>query len=301
MAEDKPTQRAKVISHEIRQWLETVSGTFHIRDLYGWIPELSKTANDKRKISAYLSRMESEGLIEHNGKYGQFRKIETQLDRMDIVGANETPIDVWLPFNLTEYAQIMPGGIILIAGEQDTGKTTFALNIAWANRHSWDVHYFNSELSAGGLKKRTLQFQNTEPMQWAEKINFYSLSHDFQDHIKKGPDKLNIIDFMEVGGDDYPYVASWIRAIHDKIIDNGAVVVLCLQKPPGRDEATGGRGTLDKPRLYLAISRGTIKIVRAKDWAGSVNPRDMTVDFKIIHGSELIPVSAWSKVDRWRI
>jgi len=301
MAEDRPTKRNKIIIQEIRDWLEIVEGDFHINDLYSWMPDFCKSTTDKRYISRCLCRLIDEGLVSRNGKYGQYRKVSQELERMDIVGADETPVDIWLPFNLTDYAQIMPGAIILIAGEQDTGKTTIALNIAWANRLTWDVHYFNSELSAGGLKKRTMQFTNTEPYQWAERINFYSKSHDFQDHVKKGPDKLNIIDFMEVGGDDYPYVASWIRAIHDQIIDNGAIAVVCLQKPPGRDEATGGRGTLDKPRLYLAVSRGVIKIVRAKDWAGNVNPRDMTINFKIINGSELLPVSDWMRPDKWTI
>lgn len=301
MEKDKETGRSRVITTEIRNWLEGVSGTFSIRDLYAWMPDLSRTVNDKRKISVYLGRMVEEGLLDRSGKYGQFRKIEQELEKMDIVGASETPVNIWLPFDMGDYVDIMPGGIILIAGEQDTGKTTIALNTAWANRDVWDVHYFNSELGAGALKRRIMAFRDTEPIQWAEKINFYSKSGGFQDHIKKGHNKLNIIDFMEVGGDDYPYVASWIRAIHDKIIDNGAIAVIFLQKPPGRDEATGGRGTLDKPRLYLAVSRGVIKIVRAKDWAGDVNPRDMFINFKIVRGSELIPVSEWSKPDKWNL
>ena len=124
---------------------------------------------------------------------------------------------------------------------------------------------------------------------------------NFQDFVKGDKGALNIIDFMEVAGDDYPYVAAWIMQIHKRIIDNGAICIICLEKPPGRDEGTGGRGTLDKPRLYLAVSRGRMKIVTAKNWASDRNPRDMTIDFKIVQGAELIPTSDWSKTDKWSL
>lgn len=299
--EEKTTQRARIIIQEIREWIESVHGKFHIRDLYNWIPELSKSTNDKRYISKCLSRLIDENLIERNGRYGIYRKIQTDLERMDFAGANPKGVDIWLPFNLTDSVEIMPGGIIVIAGLEDSGKTTIALNIAWANRNKWEVHYFNSELGNSSLNRRVSQFSGTEPMQWQEAINFYNLSQDFHDFIQPGPNKLNIIDFMEASGDDYPYVAGWIKKIHDKIIENGAVAIICLQKPPGRDEAVGGRGTLDKPRLYLAIGRGTIKIVRAKDWVNDRNPRDLTLEFKIVRGHDLIPTTEWGKIDKWNL
>ncbi len=299
--EERETTRSKVIAQEIRDWIESVSGTFNIKDLYQWIPELSKNTSDKRYISKCLSRLITQRVLERDGKYGVYRKIQTDLEKMDFAGANPKGVDIWLPLNLSDYVEVMAGGIILIAGLEDSGKTTLVLNVAWANRNKWDVHYFNSELGDGGLKRRVEKFPNTEPMQWQEKISFYNLSHDFHDFIKEGPDKLNIIDFMEPTGDEYVYVAGWIKKIHDKIIENGAVAIICLQKPPGRDEAVGGRGTLDKPRLYLAINRGSIKIVRAKDWAGDKNPRDMSIDFKIVQGHDLIPTTDWGKTDKWNL
>lgn len=301
MEEERETQRGRVIAQEIRDWIESVSGTFHIRDLYQWIPELSQNTSDKRYISKCLGRMVAERTLERDGKYGIYRKVQTDLERMNFAGANPTGVDIWLPFNLTDYVELMAGGIIIISGLEDSGKSTLVLNIAWANRDKWDVHYFNSELGEGSLLRRISKFPNTEPMQWQEKISFYSLSHDFHDFIKEGPDKLNIIDFMEASGDEYVYVASWIKKIHDKIIENGAVVIICLQKPSGRDEAVGGRGTLEKARLYLSLDRGRIKIVRAKDWAGDRNPRDLTLDFKIVQGHDLIPTTEWGKTDKWNL
>lgn len=299
--EEKQTRKAQTIIQEIRSWLETVNGKFRIKDVYDWMPELSKTTAEKRYIYACLSRLISEGLIEKDGAYGTYHRLDNKIERMDFVDTNEHGVDIWLPFNLNNYVEIMPGGIMLIAGEQDSGKTTIALNIAWGNRNKWDVHYFNSELSNQSLKRRTLKFKDTEPYQWAEKISFYSISHGFKDYIEKGSDKLNIIDFMEVSGDEYPFVGQWIREIHDKIIENGAIAIIFLQKPRGREEGFGGQATLEKPRLYLAVKRGGIKIIRAKDWASGINPRELCISFKIYNGSELIPTSDWMKVDKWSL
>ena len=173
MPEEKETHRSKVIAQEIRDWIESVSGTFHIRDLYQWIPELSKNTADKRKISAYLSRMVKDGLVERNGRYGVFRKVDQDLELMDFLDADDSAIDIWLPFDLTDYVEIMPGNIICIAGEKETGKTTIAMNIAWANRDRFKVYYFNSEMGKGELLKRVRKFKNTDPYDWAKKINFY--------------------------------------------------------------------------------------------------------------------------------
>ena len=297
--ERKEEKQSRITLEEIRKWIESVSGQFNIKDLYAWMPELSNKPPERRQISNCLGRLVKEGVLERDGRYGVYRKVESELERMDFLHADTTPVDIWLPFNLTDMVEIMPGNIIAIAGEKETGKTTLALNIAWTNRNKWDVHYFNSEMGNSELKKRISKFEDTDLYEWAEKISFYPKSDNFQDVIQTGSDKLNIIDFMEVAGDDYPYVASWILQIHKKIIENGAIVIICLEKPKKRDTGVGGRGTLDKPRLYLAMTRGKIKIVTAKNWATDDNPRDQVCEFKVVQGAKLIQSVDWNKVDKW--
>jgi len=292
------------IQENIKNWIISYAdGIFGLEDVVKFFGYQNNTKK-RQHVSKCLQRLckdknVPDGIIERIGKQGRFRKIEDDLERMDFINGNENAVDLWLPFDLNRLVQIMPGNIILIAGEKGSGKTTISLNMAWANRKAWDVHYFNSEMGSSELKKVLLRHQDTDLMDWAQYISFYNRNRNFHDVIKQGPDKLNIIDFMEVAGDDYPMVGQWILNVHEKIIDNGAIAVICLQKPPGRDQGVGGLPTLDKPRLYLAASRGKLKIVDAKNWASEENPRGMECTFKLVHGAQLVMGDNWGRKDKW--
>ena len=306
--EERETTRSKVIAQEIRDWIESISGTFHIRDLYGWIPELSKNTQDKRKISAYLAKMLKEGLVERDGRYGVYRKVENKLERMDFLNVTSIPVDIWLPFqtdetesSLNDMVEIYPSNIIVIAGEKGVGKTTIAMNIAWQNRNAWEVSYFNSEMGKHELKKRVEMFEGTDPYEWAEKISFYPKNENFHDVLVIGNRQLNIVDYIESTGDDFPYVAKWISNIHTKLLNSETLCVLCLQKPPGRDEAYGGTQTRNKPRLYLSVSKGKMRILDSKNWKSGENPQGKECEFKIVGGYKLMQVSPWAKTDKWTI
>jgi len=295
------------MQENIKGWVQSyASGIFHVNDIFSFFQEYAKDPKKRQYVSKCLNRLcKTEkiphGIIERIGKYGQFRRIEDDLERMDFIHGNEKPVDIWLPFELNSLVEVMPGNIILIAGEKGAGKTTISLNIAWANRKIWDVHYFNSEMGSSELKKVLLRYKDTDLMDWAQHISFYNRNRNFHDVIKTGPDKLNIIDFMEVAGDDYPMVGQWILNVHEKIVNAGAVTIICLQKPPGRDQGVGGLPTLDKPRLYLAVSRGKLKIVDGKNWASDENPRGMECTFKLVHGAQLVMGDNWGRKDQWSI
>ena len=304
--EDKTTQRSKIIAQEIRDWVETVNSTFHLRDLYGWIPELAKSRTDKQYIRKCLQRMIEKGVLKSNENYGVYRKIPTRAKRMDFLSVESKPVDLWLPFetddtksSLNDLIEIYPSNIIIIAGSKGVGKTTIAMNIAWHNRDTWDVNYFNSEMGKHELKKRIEMFKGTDPEEWYEKIFFYPEHSDFEEFIEIGPKKLNIIDYIESTGDDFPYVAKWIAAIHNKILNTETICILCLQKPPGRDEAYGGTQTRNKPRLYLSVSRGKMLILDSKNWRSQENPQYRACDFKIVGGSKLLQTSSWDKTNKW--
>ena len=304
--EDKTTQRSKIIAQEIREWIDALEGQFNIRDLYGWIPELAKSTQDKRYISKCLSRMVEQGDLERDGRYGVYRKLDADLERMDFLAVESKPVDLWLPFEtdetistLNDLVEIYPSNIIVIAGEKGKGKTTIAMNIAWQNRNTWDISYFNSEMGKHELKKRVEMFTETDPYEWAEKISFYPKNENFHKFLFIGPKKLNIIDYVESTGDDFPYVAKWIGDIHTKLLDTETVCVLCLQKPPGRDEAYGGTQTRNKPRLYLSVSRGKMLILDSKNWRTRENPQGQECEFKIIDGWKLLQTSPWGRTDKW--
>jgi len=72
-----------------------------------------------------------------------------------------------------------------------------------------------------------------------------------------------------------------------------------LQKSDGKDNGRGGDFSKEKARLYLALDYlsdkkvNQVKIVDAKAWRTSVNPRGMIRDYKLVNGSIFVPTSEW--------
>jgi len=69
---------------------------------------------------------------------------------------------------------------------------------------------------------------------------------------------------------------------------------LALQKPTGRDAGLGGERGLEKPRLYLAMESGKLKIVKAKSWVNPQdNPNGKTISFTLANGCHFRNTTAW--------
>jgi ABC-type phosphonate transport system ATPase subunit len=194
-----------------------------------------------------------------------------------------------LPFEIDKKVEIMPGNIIAIAGEVNAGKTAFLLNVLNENMHKFEIHYFSSEMGGSELKKRLKKFDY--PLSLSEwKFKFKERSDNFGDIIVSGEGKINIIDYLELH-DNFFLVAKHLSDIHKRL--KGAIAIVAIQKNPGTDTGLGGFRGMEKPRLYLAMSKGKLKIVKAKNWATPVNPNNLEVGFKIVDGCKLIKTGDW--------
>jgi len=96
--------------------------------------------------------------------------------------------------------------------------------------------------------------------------------------------------------EDFWITRKYIAQIWRKL--KGAIAIIGIQKPPGRDFALGGAGTIEKARLYLALESGNLKIVSAKNWKGSENPKGKNLKYKIVSGCKLIQVDNWSALEK---
>jgi len=188
--------------------------------------------------------------------------------------------------------EIMNGNLIVIAGVPNTGKTALVLNILRYNMKKWGVHYFNSEMGASELKKRLELFDDATLPDW-ENLNAYERSDNFGDVVVSGKGNLNVIDFLEIH-DNFYEVGGKLNDIYRKL--KGAIGIVCLQKNAGVDTGLGGMRSLEKPRLYLAVDYGKVKIVKAKNWKGHENPNRKQCEFKIVKGCNLIMTSQWKEV-----
>ena len=116
----------------------------------------------------------------------------------------------------------------------------------------------------------------------------FERSYDFDAVIE--PDAINIIDFLELGGDESEYFkgVSLIRKIYDKL-GKGIAIIAC-QKNKDAELPKGGSGLLEKARMAVSLDPGIIKLTVAKNWADGVqhSPRGKTWTYKLVGGINII-------------
>ncbi len=235
-----------------------------------------------------MHRLVEEGVVEKYGdRRGCFRPVESDIELMNFARAPTIAVPIRYPFEIERWVETMPGNIIVIAGEVNAGKTAFCLNMARLNQELQGVHYFSSEMGAAEMRKRLEKFG--DPLEsW--KIKAYERSEAFADVIMPGQGYLNIVDFLELH-DNFYEVGGRLAEIHRKL--KGAVAVVALQKNPGTDVGLGGFRGMEKPRLYLSMGKGVLKIVKGKIWASVTNPNGLEIRFKLADGCKLIPDGEW--------
>ena len=278
-------------TQEIREWAQTTSGYFSTATCDRELNILSKDNKAKRRV--VFSRLVEEGVLQrHPSRDGIFRRVDTESVKMDLSQPVSDGEDINLPLGLNELVKLYPGNIVIVAGEKDSGKTAFCLNVVADNLITWEQHYFNCEMGNEEMTLRLREFDNVDMKDFAKYANFYERSENFADAIVPGKGVLNIIDYMAIYENHY-LIGQWLEDIHQKL--DGAIAIVAIQKPRGRDLGVGGDVTLNLPRLYLAMSSGKVKIVSAKNRKDRAkNPNGMELRFKLVAGFKFLPTDRWS-------
>ncbi len=267
---------------ELHEWITLAPGEFHVS-------ALNPDVGMQMRYSQQLGKMVKMGFVEHVGKKrGWYRPVESGLEEMDFINALDEPVEVWLPFELSDLVEIYAGNVIIIAGAPNVGKTALVLNIINENKGRFEISYFNSEMGAGELKKRLNLFPYTSLETWDFKA--YSRAEKFADVIQPGPNNLNIIDFLEVH-DEFYIVGKRIKEIHDKL--DGGIAIICLQKNPGAEAGLGGFRSMEVARLVIALDSGRVKITKAKNYRTEKNPNGLIKNFKLVNGCQIIDRHNW--------
>jgi len=270
----------------LEYWIGLAPGAFHV----------SLLSNDNAGQQVYIDKLEKfveQGILDRYGdKRGWYIPRKVDLVEMDFINCVGEPVDIWLPFGLSDLVEIYHGNVIMVSGAPNAGKTTVMLNIIRENRHKgWDISYFNSEMSEDELQKRLLKFHDIALDKWGFKA--YHRSDRFGDVVRPGKNSLNIIDFLEVH-DEFYVVGKRIKEIHDRL--DGAIAVIGLQKNPGQDAGLGGYRSMEVTRLALAIDHGRVKVSKAKNFRQpDKNPNGLMRDFKIVQGANIIEQRGWYK------
>lgn len=286
-AMERAARRDRTLSADVREWVLSTSGVFLSTDIYQCL-QLS-TRDEKKNVSIILKRMCDEGEIERSGnKNGHFRRLDNEIEPLDWKNADTNPLALYWPFGIERLVSVYPGNIAVIAGAPNAGKTSFILNFIKLNQKGHDVHLFSSEGGKEELRMRIAPFGLPES-EWT--FSAWDRTGDFADVIK--PDAINIIDYLEIH-DEFYKIGGMLKAISDRLKTGFALIA--LQKNGGRDEGLGGARGLEKPRLYLSMDRGALKIVKGKSWADRLNnPNGQSIRFKLVDGCKFITESQWER------
>jgi hypothetical protein len=123
---------------------------------------------------------------------------------------------------------------------------------------------------------------------------------------------LNIIDYIEPGGDGEIYgVGQTLRRIHEKL-DKGICVVMLQKKrrqtlrngSAAGELGYGAEFTLLRPRLYITLDPGMARVVSAKNRKPGVehSPVGKVLPYKIVGGWKIIPGTAeWVTEDALKV
>lgn len=285
LAREYDFQETANTTTEVFDFVNTLTGYFTLNDVY--VALSARTKEEKSRIRKVIERLKQSDRIESAGKKaGQYRRVISDCEEVDWLNAPNECMDIKWPFELENLVEIYPSNIAIIAGDTNAGKTTFLLDFIRLNMDNHEVHYFNSEMGSSEFKLRLGLFESVELGEW--NFTAWERSGDFQDVIK--PNAINIIDFLEVT-DEFWKVGSIIKDIHAKLKDG--IAVIAIQKNRGSELGRGGSFGSEKPRLYLSMDWGRVRIYKAKNWKTRVNPNGMVQDFEILRGSEFIPEGSW--------
>ncbi|HPE06288.1 MAG TPA: bifunctional DNA primase/polymerase [Smithellaceae bacterium] len=273
-------RREKSVIDEVRDFVCSSDGLISSSNVLKVLQMSSK--QDRKTVNNCLHKLVQEGLLVKEGKTsGVFRTIDREEELIDWKNADITPLDVTFPLYIEKKVKIHRSNVVVIAGESNAGKTAFCLRTALMNKDKFKINYLSSEMNDGTELRIRLDKFN-EPMSSWEGIKFQFRTDNFPDKID--PEGFNIIDYLDEGSDAEAYkMGMRIRQIADKL--KGGIAIIAIQKPEGRDLGFGGAGTLNRARLYLSISPGTLLIKKGKIWADPfANPNGHHCHFTLAAG-----------------
>ena len=258
-----------------------------------WYKMLNIKLNDEKHIPFKnavntvlwnMSQLNKKKKIVKEGSY--FKVVDDSLVPIDFLGARGTKFDIILTFGIHEYCFLYRKNIMIISGSKEAGKTALLLNIIRWNMNQHRTLYFSSEMVEDELAGRLRKDDSLRLEDWH--FEPYERSYDFDQVVD--PDSLNIIDFLELGGDETEYYkgVSLVRKIWDKL-DKGVAIIAC-QKNRNAELPKGGAGLLEKARISLSLDPSKATLAIAKNWAEGVQttPKGRKWKYQLVGGIKIV-------------
>ncbi len=284
----------KKISHLVDEQLEMHKGErFDLEKMCRWLrPELPLPREDRNLVSIKLAYERHHNTLEKNEGTGTYRYINKDYTVIPWHDADAGEfLDIKFPwghedssrFGFDGSALISPGDIIVVAGQSNAGKTTFAQNFLWENMDNYPCFIMGNEYEASKFKRRVSRMDWANPINEDGKPKFELAKRyeNWQDIIKR--DHINIIDWINLEGDKSYNIGMVIQSIQSKLAGGKGIALIVIQKSPGNILGRGATYSLDLTSVYLTIDFGVMHVVKVKEWQGH-NPNNDIYGFEIVAG-----------------
>jgi len=247
---ERSMRKERNLQAEVDSFIAVTFGYFSVTDCYNVLQVVTK--EDKATVRTALHRRKDKTIEKYGKRDGMYQRIDTDLEHIDFSEDEGARSDVLLPFDLHNMVEICEGNIVLVAGEYNAGKTTFALNVLQMNKNRMKIRYLSSEMKGGELKKRFRAFGLPNAF-WLpdENTEYIALKNNLAASIM--PEGLNIIDYIEFPDADFTQGAEYMRQIYDKLTTGVAIV--CIQQKTNARLPRSGDLVMEKPRLALSFKK----------------------------------------------
>ncbi len=283
-------EEAKVSTADVRAWIVTSHGDFHVADIK---KQLNIRDEDFNALRSLVSRLAKENICKSLGrKDGWYRKVDdlvkpevfwksTKGGKMDITfpkGTDDTSFD-FQKHNVT----VVKGDALVLAGLTNAGKSGFCLNLLAENVDKYKIKYITTEYNQHRFWNR---IQNMTWVEWFKtddpqnpedcKFELIKRKENFEDVITE-KDEFVIVDWINLV-DEMWKIGKIVQDLKEKMNESGVLVVV-LQKDKMKDTGRGGSWTLDFADLGIVMDFNRIKVVKCKS--------NGKLDGKLMYGFEI--------------
>jgi len=281
--------RRSSLARDVRLRITYTEGEFTTPQLYSEFG--ATTVGEKDAVRQIIHRMKEAGEITPVGrKDGNYRRVDKNIDEVDLLGVPPKPVDLYLPLGLDTLVKIYPRSIIVVAGAGNRGKTAIALDFIKNNMDKHDMRLLFSEGGAESLIDRMSAHQDKTIEEW--KIKSYPRTKNFEDVVL--PNGITVVDYMLIPT-EFWLVGHYLDEIYRKL-DKG-IAYVNIQKSSAAELGRGGEFGLERPQLYVTLNPDyspgchedniqccVAKILKAKAWKNKSNPDGKALNFSIENG-----------------
>ena len=266
--------------------------TFNSDDVYKFF-EISRKPNAteiKRALGQVLFNLSNKNKVkelEQNGK--SYRIIDRTLNtiewwkaqRGDTLKLNwPRGVEDSSSFGFEDSIVVYPKDLIVLAGEGNSAKTSFCLNLMIENMDYYPVYYFTNEFNSPKFIDRMSHFDWVKLYKedGTPKFTLAEQSQNWQDVIQ--PNALNIVDWIYLDDEMWK-----VRTVMKSIIANldRGIAVVVIQKRSYKQVGEGGEATKDLASVYFVIKndqetgRKVLKVEKVKTPGAGQNSKGETI------------------------